>query len=110
LEEKIRSLECQNKRIEVLEQKNKDLEDETSNYQSKLGIATNTMSGDDQFNDDIIKLQDNIDDYVTNLKATKVEIKLEEIKNFYHFMNVKSKSIQINQISYLLKLYCNGMY
>jgi hypothetical protein len=31
------------------------------------------MSGDDQFNDDI-------DDYVTNLKATKVEIKLEEIK------------------------------
>jgi hypothetical protein len=51
------------------------------NYQSKLGIATNTMSGDDQFNDNhIIKLQDNINDYVTNLKVTKVEIKLEKIK------------------------------
>jgi hypothetical protein len=38
------------------------------------------MSGDDQFNDDDIKLQNNIDGYMTNLKAIKVEIKLEEIK------------------------------
>lgn len=101
LQKRIKDLEYQ---IQLLEKKNKDL---ISKYQSKLGIATNTISGDDQFNNNIIKLQDEINGYMTNLKATKVEIKLKKLKNFYHFMNVKLKSIRINQISYLLRLYCN---
>ncbi|RIA82053.1 hypothetical protein C1645_528164 [Glomus cerebriforme] len=71
--------------IQSLKQKNSELEDEASNYQSALGVATNfEMSDDDinhnvQLNDDILSLQDKIDDYVTNLVRSKVDVKFEEI-------------------------------
>src|SRR5207248_10341784 len=71
--------------VQSLKKRNNELEDEASNYQSALGVAKNfKMSDDDinhnvQLNEDILSLQDKIDEYVTNLVKTKVDVKIEEI-------------------------------
>jgi hypothetical protein len=68
--------------VNDLNKKNEELENEASIYQSKLGVVTNTKMNDDhsvQLNEDIVSLQDKIDEYVTSLAKTKVDVKVEEI-------------------------------
>jgi hypothetical protein len=71
--------------VQSLNKRNSELEEEASNYQSALGVATNiTMSDDDinhnvQLYEDILSLQDKIDEYVTNLGKLNVDIKIDEI-------------------------------
>ncbi|CAB5127766.1 unnamed protein product [Rhizophagus irregularis] len=72
--------------VQSLIQRNSELENEASNYQSALGVATNINISDDDINhnvqlhDDVLSLQDKIDDYVTNLGKLNVNIKIDEIK------------------------------
>ena len=61
------------------------LEDEASNYQSALGIATNfNLSNDDQnhnvkLNENILALHDTLEHYVTNLKP-KIDVNISNAK------------------------------
>ncbi|CAI2199711.1 19751_t:CDS:1, partial [Funneliformis geosporum] len=79
---KINELEEQ---INNLIKKNTLLEDEASSYQSALGAATNfQLSDNDQnhavkLNNDIADLNDNIKNYVTNLKQNIV-VNIKEVK------------------------------
>jgi hypothetical protein len=72
--------------IKELIKKNISLEDEASNYQSALGVATNCQLRDDdenhgvKLNDDISELNDNIKTYVTSLKHDTI-VDLEEVRN-----------------------------
>ncbi|GBC00594.1 hypothetical protein RclHR1_03900011 [Rhizophagus clarus] len=65
--------------IQLLKQKNKNLEAEASKYQSALGIATNfDLNVDDhddsvKLNRDILDLHDTLENYVTNLRP-KIEV------------------------------------
>ncbi|CAG8445827.1 3627_t:CDS:1 [Acaulospora morrowiae] len=106
-EEKIRDLEnrqaqdlvvkslqelIKEKEVEVhsLRKHNSELREEASHYQSALGEATNFQMGDDdqnnavQLKNDIEKLQDMIEDYVTNLKIG-VNINSEKIKEILEY-------------------------
>jgi hypothetical protein len=68
-----------------LEEENAKLKEEASKYQSALGVATNTRLGDgDQNNSvklkqDILKLQNALDNYVTHLKPN-MDLNIEEIQ------------------------------
>ncbi|CAG8625447.1 6258_t:CDS:2 [Rhizophagus irregularis] len=71
--------------LDDLNKQNALLEDEASNYQSALGVATNfQLSDDDQnhgvkLNNTISELNDNIKKYITNLKQDIV-VNIEEVK------------------------------
>src|SRR5437016_5118078 len=80
-----------NQKIEDLLQENKRLEDETSKYQSKLGVATNIKPNDEGIVKDILSLQDKIVDYVTGLKKSKVDVKIDKIVNLLPLYNCQIK-------------------
>ncbi|GES97329.1 hypothetical protein GLOIN_2v1678344 [Rhizophagus clarus] len=71
--------------IQSLKHKNKNLEAETSKYQSALGIATNFDLNVDEHDDsvklnkDILELHDTLENYVTNLKP-RIDVNINEAK------------------------------
>uniref|UniRef100_U9UFH4 Uncharacterized protein n=1 Tax=Rhizophagus irregularis (strain DAOM 181602 / DAOM 197198 / MUCL 43194) TaxID=747089 RepID=U9UFH4_RHIID len=68
-----------------LEDENSRLKEEASKYQSALGVATNTRLGDGDQNhsiklkNDILKLQNTLDNYVTHLKPN-MDLNIKEIQ------------------------------
>ncbi|PKK67351.1 hypothetical protein RhiirC2_573046 [Rhizophagus irregularis] len=68
-----------------LEDENARLKEEASKYQSALGVATNTRLGDGDQNhsiklkNDILKLQNTLDNYVTHLKPN-MDLNIKEIQ------------------------------
>ncbi|GBB88305.1 hypothetical protein RclHR1_14870007 [Rhizophagus clarus] len=96
-----------NQKNEYLLQKNKELEDETSKYQSKLGVATNIKPNDDEDVKDILSLQDKIDVYITSLKKSKADIKINEIINLLPFYKCQIK-IDSNNFLFLF-LFLSGV-
>jgi hypothetical protein len=80
-----KQLEEKTSQIQSLKKMNNKLENEASDYQSRLGVAKKFKMSDDDKNhnaqliDDIESLQDKIDEYVTNLAKTKVDVKIDEI-------------------------------
>ena len=73
--------------IKNLEKINTNLKEEASKYQSALGAATSYQLGDDddnnsvRLNEDIVNLQDSLEDYVTSLRKTEIEVNLTKINN-----------------------------
>ncbi|RIA82061.1 hypothetical protein C1645_789122 [Glomus cerebriforme] len=86
--------------LELLVQQNTLLENEASNYQSALGVATNFQLGDDdqnhavKLNTDILELIDDIKKYVTNLK-TDVTVNMDKVKKL--LQNYKCSTKITNQ-------------
>ncbi|CAB4446877.1 unnamed protein product [Rhizophagus irregularis] len=68
-----------------LEDENARLKEEASKYQSALGVATNTRLGDGDQNhsiklkNDILKLQNTLDNYITHLKPN-MDLNINEIQ------------------------------
>ncbi|CAG8480464.1 3808_t:CDS:2 [Acaulospora colombiana] len=83
--------------IRSLKKQNIKLKEEASHYQSALGEATSFQMGDDdqnntvQLKNDIEKLQDMIEDYVTNLKVG-VNVDLERVKQLLQDHNCRVDS------------------
>jgi hypothetical protein len=77
-------LDTKNRDISELKANNAALREEASKYQSALGVAANFRISDDknnsvQLKNDILSLQDNIENYVTNLKG-KIDVNIENVK------------------------------
>ncbi|RIA90041.1 hypothetical protein C1645_770974, partial [Glomus cerebriforme] len=100
--------------IKNLEKINSNLKAETLKYQFALGAATTYQLGDNdknnsvRLNEDIERLQDTLEDYVTNLR-TKTKINYKKINNLlirYHCnlkMNARMKDLTL--IKALLQRY-----
>ncbi|GBC29229.1 uncharacterized protein OCT59_009839 [Rhizophagus irregularis] len=91
-----KQLEEQINIIQELERKNTVLKDEASKYQSALGAATNLQLSDSDTNNpvalknDMLKLQDLLEDYITTCKGN-VEININEIQKL--LKRYKSNSV-----------------
>jgi hypothetical protein len=82
--------------IQELERKNFELRDEASKYQSALGTAINLQLSDSDTNNpvalknDVLKLQDILEDYITTCKGN-VEINFSEIQKLLKKYKSNSK-------------------
>ncbi|CAB4437374.1 unnamed protein product [Rhizophagus irregularis] len=82
--------------IQELERKNTELKEEASKYQSALGAATNLQLSDSDANNpvalknDVLKLQDLLEDYITTCKGN-VEININEMQKL--LTKYKSNSV-----------------
>ncbi|RIA90043.1 hypothetical protein C1645_823952 [Glomus cerebriforme] len=81
--------------IKNLKEDNSKLREQVLKYQSKLGSATTFRLNDDdknnpvQLNEDILRLQDDLAIYVTNLRKSEVDINIKNILNLINKSKVK---------------------
>ncbi|CAB4437235.1 unnamed protein product [Rhizophagus irregularis] len=81
--------------IQELERKNTELKEEASKYQSALGAATNLQLSDSDANNpvalknDVLRLQDLLEDYITTCKGN-VEININEMQKLLKRYNSDS--------------------
>src|SRR6266542_5791820 len=96
------------RQLRSLKQRNNELEAETSNYQSALGVATSfNLSDNDpnhtvQLNKDILALHDTLGNYVTNLKPN-IDVNIKEAKKLLRKYKCRTVISDKNPIKPVIK-------